>query len=93
MVEHGKGKRKNVGRAALSFRERAARAESGERYQQSRAVWPDISSYGKSKPAKVIIYVLNLFGPNRFLSTLLIGWVLWIVLRYIGRVLWLWFAH
>jgi hypothetical protein len=93
MKKRGEGIHKNSGRYTSSVSERAVRADAQERYQHARAVWPDISSYGKSKPVKVIIYILNLFGPNRFLSTFLIGWILWFIVRYIGKALWLFFAH
>ena len=85
--------RKNRRVYTLSVNERAARAHAQEKYQHARAVWPDLSSYGKSKPIKVIIYVLNLFGPNRFLSTFLMGFLLWFLVRYIGKVLWHFFGR
>jgi hypothetical protein len=93
MKKRGEGIRKNNGRYVSSISERAARADAQERYEHARAVWPDISSYGKSKPMKVIIYVENLFGPNRILPTLLISLVLWSIVRYIGKVLWHLFVH
>jgi len=87
------GVRKKSGLNTTNIRERAAHAHAEEKYRQARAVWPDISSYGKSKPMRVIIYILNLFGPNRFLSTLLIGFALWFIVRYIGRALLHFFAR
>jgi hypothetical protein len=93
MKKRGEGMRKNSGLYTSSAGERAARADAQDKYRHARAVWPDISSYGKSKPMRVIIYILNLFGPNRFLSTFIIAFVLWFIVRFIGRALLHFFAH